>query len=253
MTRQREQRGLLVIVLAGLLAAPGIVASAGHTGPVEDPNEWRWDLTDTFPIKLDWVQLTSRCSTTDAIEGVHCRQPQRLLTLSLRFDITDANRPVAVDMNPPRVLGVLDDVDQIVNCQIASSRDVREYEELPWDYVWVDENIGYANKLPSCGRTLELVLDPNQPVPSSLSRAERYIYVLYAGEIIEADVAYEIDAEWVDATGDLHVTVLPIDTTHTRTYRIRSYPWRAPRLPESETYGAGGLVEVRNVRLLDNG
>jgi len=199
----------LLVVLAVLVIGANASAQADETALVTDPNELRWDLTETFGITLDRVAVTSRYDVSEVDRPLDCNTSERVLTLSLRFDIADANRPVGVDTNPPVVLGVLGDVGQIVDCQVARSRGVREYEELPWDFVWVDEDVGYANKLLPSGRTLELVLDPNEPVPPCLSRVEGYVCVLYAEEIIEADVAYEIDAEWVDPTGDLHVTVRP--------------------------------------------
>jgi hypothetical protein len=57
--------------------------------------------------------------------------------------------------------------------------------------------------------TLALRLDPNQLVPSSLSRVEGYLLALFAEEKILVDVPFGPPRDWVDAAPGLRIIVTP--------------------------------------------
>ncbi len=52
-----------------------------------------------------------------------------------------------------------------------------------------------------------MVLDPNQPVPAILSRVEGTICTLYAEDVIEGDIPFEVTGEWIDINENIQISV----------------------------------------------
>lgn len=206
----RSKKGMSsrVFLVAIWMACFGLTANDAATAS-ECADSLQGNLAENFGIALESVELSARTSVRSENGETLCTVPAPRLTLSLRYEVCDHHKPVAVDTNPATILGVFDDVGRPLACQTDSAVGMRRYKEVGWEDEWESEDMRMDARLLPSGLVIDLVLDSNQPVPSSLSRVEGYIYVLYAGAIIEADVAYEIDAEWVHAEGDLHIEVCP--------------------------------------------
>ena len=206
--RSPNERRTFSCILAAVLCMvlPGArIATASEV--VEDPDEGLLYVTEDFGIVLESVGLSASICPCDGNEPATWTTPERTLTFSLRFDMVDDTKPVAVNVEPPTILGLWDADGLPVNVQASDSEGDRFYEEVRW--ASVTENRRSVMKLLPSGLVFDLVLDSNQPTPAFLSRIEGYGYALYAEEVVEADVPFELSGQYIDAARGFDISVCP--------------------------------------------
>jgi hypothetical protein len=173
--------------------------------PSTGPNELRWDLADKFKPACESTTASSRIVISARGGLANGSVGERTLSISCKLDILDTNDLVALDVIDLGIMRLRDENDKDVQFLRNQYQFVRQYQPVRWDYSGDPIR---ATLLP-CGFTLLIRLDPNQPVPSSLSRVEGYIYALYAEDEIKVDVPFGPQRDWVDAAPGLRIMVTP--------------------------------------------
>lgn len=193
-------------ILAALVCAV-CVGAASASSAADDPDVVGPDFGDSFAVAVESVEVSATSGVDIVDDAAVCTPPKRTITIALRFEIADANRPVAIDTYPPAVLGAWNELGQEIAFQTERTSDLRKYADSRCIFAGQDGHCIEASG-PS-GINLKLVLDPNQTVPSVLSRLEGMICVLYAEDVIAGDVPFEVTGEWIEVNEDLQISVSP--------------------------------------------
>jgi len=193
-------------ILAALVCAVCVGATSASSA-ADDPNVVGPAFGKSFTVAVESVEVSASSGVDIADDTAACAPPRRTITIALRFEIPDANRPVAIDTYPPAVLGAWDALGQEIAFQTERTSDLRKYADSRCIFAGEDGHCIEARG--PAGINIELVLDPNQPVPSALSRLEGTICVLYAEDVIMGDVPFEVTGEWIEVNEDLQIAVSP--------------------------------------------
>lgn len=194
MTRLGQRNRLRAAVLAATIIGCGI-AQVGWTGETQkstdestvavsqDPNVLRWDLAEGFGVVWDSVELSATVR-----KGYTPNVGVCTLTIDMRVDILNSDGLITIDVNRPEVSEVYDGDGRIVEHVHDPVLPVRRYEEAGWQW---DSGLVYTLEKWHPGKlVLRLPIDPNHPVPASISRLVAFIHVIY-GEVIEVDVPFD--------------------------------------------------------------
>jgi hypothetical protein len=174
----------------------------------QEPNDLRCDLAQRFQAEWASTELSAKV-TIDQDQGWQPAVSPRAIIVSGKIRILDSDNLVAIDANPPKLLTVGDQDGNDLRLLPSSAASCRSYRKE--DFFYCDASLGSHVRGPKpYDLVVRLDLDPNQPVPSSLSALQGYIYVLYTPNVIEIDVPFQASEEWFEFGNapDLRVCVV---------------------------------------------
>ncbi len=116
------------ILMGWVCAACVGVANAGDVAG--DVNAVASPASMSFPVAVESVQVSSRSVVDDVDGAMVYGPPERTITIVLRYELSDMNKPVAIDTYPPAVLGAWDGLGREITFQTKRTRDQREYGEV---------------------------------------------------------------------------------------------------------------------------
>jgi hypothetical protein len=213
-------------ILAMLLLADPRNCIGGSTHRLyTEPNDLRWDFAERFAFMWDSVQVSmKRVNYSDSTKPTPGENLTKL-SVSVSFNILDTTGLLAVDASNPVVFAALDEDGSPVQWRGATPDNSRHYDRIGSEVVVDEHSPGTVKMMPS-GTTLELSLDPNYPLPSSISLAKGYLYALCIDKIIEVDIPYDPNGGWVESKAG-HDLILCVDPTTPPNPGPRSHhPWR---------------------------
>ncbi len=218
MEKQSITQTLNALVLVLLIGNPsfGVVALSQGGESTSDPN---WVLAERFRFTWDSVELSSRVTNPDASENAELVVPTRAVDISVALEILDTNDLVAMYVERPQILSVVDGLGRPVQCVPQGTSGVRAYERVEWRSV--SEGGHLVSKLQPSTLTVHLELEPNQPLPLMLSAVRGQVCAVYAEDVIEADVpfaqtvftlldrpaGFDPNEGWIDVGHDLRIRV----------------------------------------------
>jgi hypothetical protein len=192
------RQALEMCAVAAAVALSGAPAGAETYLLCAEPNDLRWDLADRLKFRWSWAELSARAVNPAADGKPDPRASGPKLTISAGLTVYVSEGRLSVDVANPVVFEALAENGKPLAWQEYPPGDVRRYPLIGLSYA------------PS-GMTVELPLDPNRPMPSSLTSVRGFVYALYVDDIIKLDVPYDPDGGWLEfeAAPDLMIRVEP--------------------------------------------
>jgi hypothetical protein len=166
-------------------------------GEVEEPNDLRWDLARNYQLTWESAQLSSSLRNLAQGDELSVQVPHRTLTIALKCRILDTNDVAGLYMCP-LVWEALDAGGRPIlhHLKLLPFR----YEPLGWDVRTGDPRDWPASLI------LQLCIDPNQTLPSSISSLKGFLCLLYACNKINVDVPFAV-GDWIEVLPDLEIRV----------------------------------------------
>lgn len=197
---------LCPVLLVWLLAGHSITKAQTISA---EPNDLCWDLAENFEFRWTSAELSAQ-----VVNEVHAQVVERTLVISGEMRILDTEGLVTVEAERPVIVTALDAGGNAVlyeGDRFSSAFSARRYQEQ--GRQWQPETQVPSQWLPFAV-TLRPAADANEPMPSSLSVLEGYVYVLYADDVILFDVPFDPNSgcHETEAAPDLQIWVDPVLT-----------------------------------------
>lgn len=159
-----------------------------------DANEVMWDSSSVFSSKWNSVALSSIRQNQLKHPEQAAKPKDIILSISGKIEILDPNNFIAMDAQNSVVCQALDgDGNEIMLQNVTSPFKLVHC----WDLL---------DTSPRSFR-LQLQLDPNQPVPTSLSQVDFFVYTLYGQPFATFDVPFEPMDDWLELMPGFRVFV----------------------------------------------
>ena len=237
MTGRRKRRwsrcmGVVLLLISGALSVPS-VASEG----AGDPNEIGWDVTGRFAFVWDSVEVSAQVFNPSYTGRRDLYECQRSLTVVGKIHVLDSKDLVAMQVNDPGVLQVIDSDGNDVAWAPLPLRPLRQYQELEYTWAVLPPRPHKPTVLQPYDVSVSFCLDLSQRPLSSLSLFQWCAYALYAEDVLEVDVPFEESEDGVEVAPGLRIRV------------IKARPECCYYAYWTEVKYASGTVQALDVRL----
>ncbi len=159
-----------------------------------DPNQVIWDANSIVLTDWESVAVTQTHRNPDNPAASGPQVPETIITISTQFDILENNQFIALNSKNHPVCRALDELGNEVQSANPPSPFMSTNDFRPL-------NVG------STSLALELMLDPNQPLPNHFSELDFLVYALTGQPTIVWDIPFETTEHELDVTPDLRMTV----------------------------------------------
>jgi hypothetical protein len=205
---RKRDLSLLICVVIACLGCVGTRTKAAEdpTGRATvisaDTNDLRWDLARPFTFSWQSCRVSAEVASSAQNGVTDPNAPLRTVTLSVNVDWEplEAKKLVMIDLGGPQVYELFDEQGNPIEYRNTLSDQVRSYDWIEW--MWGRSSgsfVAYlSGELNPFSIGFELSGDPNQPLPSSISLLQAYIYAIYADDVVNVDVPYDPNASWVE-------------------------------------------------------
>jgi hypothetical protein len=168
-------------------------AALGTCTLSNDPNEVLWDSQSVFSPEWE-SRIVSNIAKNPATNPLFENHPERTIAISGNLKILDANNLLGINTEHSTLCQALDQTGNPI-----------EVSNVPAPF---QPRRGW-HMLPSTPRPLsiELLLDPDQPMPTALSQVDFFVYSYYARSIVVVDVPFQASQDWIDLVPGLSVQI----------------------------------------------
>jgi hypothetical protein len=196
---ERTHRSLMTAILSflGCIAVNARAPMPLLAGQNDEPNDLRWDLAKRYQVTWESVELSSSLCNPAQSDGANSGMADRSLTISVRLGILDTNDVVGLYVCPV-VWEALDGNGERIPYRLEMLP--LRFEPLRWDARTANPRDWPARL------TIQLCFAPDLTLPSSVSSLKGYLHLLYAQDVVNADVPFAV-GDWIEVLPDLEIRV----------------------------------------------